>query len=235
MNILLVGIVVSIAFAGICFIATQNIISTLLIFTAFLVFFIFVARRQINKTQQKIHRYHECFQFINTYLISLNVKGSLSSALQSAYEVSDHDTKEIIDSIKELTEQEKLTYLSKYFKFDLYRLFVDTVFLWNEEGGDILKMSRYLVEQVRLKEEYLLTCQTISKSKTIEFVVLWAIALTILAALRFALSQFFSYISKTIFYQIAVAVTLLFALFSVYLLLIHINKLNLEGWKDDEK
>ena len=235
MNILLVGIVVSIAFAGICFIATQNIISTLLIFTAFLVFFIFVARRQINKTQQKIHRYHECFQFINTYLISLNVKGSLSSALQSAYEVSDHDTKEIIDSIKELTEQEKLTYLNKYFKFDLYRLFVDTVFLWNEEGGDILKMSRYLVEQVRLKEEYLLTCQTISKNKTIEFVVLWAIALTILAALRFALSQFFSYISKTIFYQIAVVVTLLFALFSVYLLLIRINKLNLEGWKDDEK
>ena len=158
MNVLLVGIVVSIAFAGICFIATQNIISSFLIFTAFLVFFIFVARRQINKTQQKIHRYHECFQFINTYIISLNVKGSLSSALQSAYEVSDADTKEIIDSIKELTEEEKLTYLNKYFKFDLYRLFVDTIFLWKEEGGDILKMSRYLVEQVRLKEEYLLTC-----------------------------------------------------------------------------
>ena len=235
MNVLLVGIVVSIAFAGICFIATQNIISSLLIFTAFLVFFIFVARRQINKTQQKIHRYHECFQFINTYTISLNVKGSLSSALQSAYEVSDADTKEIIDSIKELTEEEKLTYLNKYFKFDLYRLFVDTIFLWKEEGGDILKMSRYLVEQVRLKEEYLLTCQTINKSKTTEFVVLWAIALTILAALRFALSQFFSYISKTIFYQIAVVVTLLFALFSIYLLLLRINKLNLEGWKDDEK
>ena len=235
MNILLVGIVVSIASAGICFIATQNIISTALIFLAFLLFFIFVARRQIDKTQQKIHRYHECFQFVNTYIISLNVKGSLSSALQSAYEVSDSDTKEIIDSIKELTEEEKLTYLNKYFKFDLYRLFVDTVFLWNEQGGDILKMSRYLVEQVRLKEEYLITCQTISKNKTTEFIVLWAIALAILAALRFALSQFFSYISKTLFYQVAVVVTLLFVLFSIYLLLMRINKLSLEGWKDDEK
>ena len=235
MNILLVGIVVSIASAGICFIATQNIISTALIFVAFLLFFIFVARRQIDKTQQKIHRYHECFQFINTYIISLNVKGSLSSAMQSAYEVSDNGTKEIIDSIKELTEEEKLTYLNKYFKFDLYRLFVDTVFLWNEQGGDILKMSRYLVEQVRLKEEYLITCQTISKTKTTEFVVLWAIALAILSALRFALSQFFSYISKTIFYQVAVVVTLLFVLFSIYLLLMRINKLSLEGWKDDEK
>lgn len=233
MNILLVGIVVSFASAGICFIATQNIFSSLFILLAFLVFFIFVARRQINKTQQKIHRYHECFQFINSFIISLNVKGSLSSAMQSAYDISDSETKEIIDSIKELTEEEKLTYLNKYFKFDLYRLFTDTVFLWHEQGGDILKMSRYLVEQVRLKEEYLLTCQTISKNKIIEFVTLWGIALFILAALRFALSQFFSYISKTIFYQIAVVVTFLFVLFSIFLLLSRVNSLNLEGWKDE--
>ena len=235
MNLVLVGIVISLVFAGVTFIASQNIFSALAILLVFIAFFVLIARRLINNSQQKIHRYHECFQFINTYIISLNVKGSLSAALQSAYEVSDSDTKEIIDSIKELTEEEKLTYLNKYFKFDLYHLFVDTVFLWHEQGGDILKMSRYLVEQVRLKEEYLITCQTISKTKTTEFVVLWAIALAILAALRFALSQFFSYISKTIFYQVAVVVTLLFLLFSIYLLLLRVNKLNLEGWKDDEK
>ena len=63
-------------------------------------FFVFVAKKQIDKTQQKIQRYHECFQFINTFIISLNVKGSLSSAMQSAYEVSNDTTKEIIDSIK---------------------------------------------------------------------------------------------------------------------------------------
>lgn len=235
MNFIVVGAIVSIIFAGVCFIATQNVFSALLILAVFMAFFVFVAKKQIDKTQQKIHRYHECFQFINTFIISLNVKGSLSSAMQSAYEVSNETTKEIIDSIKELTEEERLTYLNKYFKFDLYRLFVDTIFLWNEEGGDILKMSRYLVEQVRLKEEYLLTCQSITKTKTIEFVVLWSIALVILMALRFALSQFFSYIAKTLIYQIAVVITLLFALFSIYLLLTRINSLNLEGWKDDEK
>lgn len=235
MNILFVGIVVSLAFAGICFIATQNIFSSLFIFAAFLAFFFLVARKQINKTQQKIHRYHSCFQFINSFLISLNVKGSLSSAMQSAYEITDKETKEIIDSIKELTEEEKLTYLNKYFRFDLYKLFVDTVFLWNEEGGDILKMSHYLIEQARLKEEYLITCQTISKTKTTEFIILWSISLAIMAALRFALSQFFSYIAKTIVYQVAIVVTLLFALFSIYILFVRINKLNLEGWKDEQK
>lgn len=235
MNFIALGIIVSFVFAGVTFIASQNIFSSLIILAVYTAFFVLIARRQINKNEQKIHRYHQCFQFINSYLISLNVKGSLNAAMESSYETADEGTKEIIDSIKELSEQEKLSYLTKYFKFDLYHLFVDTVSLWSEQGGDILKMSRHLVDQVRLKEEYLLTCESLNKSKTVEFVVLWAIALVILAALRFALSQFFDRISKTIIYQVAVVVVILFALFSIYILILRITNVNLEGWKDEEK
>ena len=155
--------------------------------------------------------------------------------MESAYNTADSSTKEIIDSIKELSEEEKLSYLIKYFKFDLYRLFVDTVSLWNEQGGDIIKMSHHLIDQVRIKEEYLLSCQSINKSKSVEFVVLWSIALMILAALRFALSQFFFRISQTIFYQVSIVITMLFALLSIYILLKRMTNLSLEGWKDDEK
>ena len=235
MNFIALGIIVSFVFAGVTFIASQNIFSSLIILAVYTAFFVLIARRQINKNEQKIHRYHQCFQFINSYLISLNVKGSLNAAMESSYETADEGTKEIIDSIKELSEQEKLSYLTKYFTFDLYHLFVDTVSLWSEQGGDILKMSHHLVDQVRLKEEYLLTCESLNKSKTVEFVVLWAIALVILAALRFALSQFFDHISKTIVYQVAVIVVILFALFSIYILILRITNVNLEGWKDEEK
>lgn len=235
MNIVVVGIIISLVFAGITYIATQNFFSMISIFLISIAFFVLIARRLINRNQQKIHRYHECFQFINNFIVALNVKGSLSAAISSAYETADVDTKEIIDSIQDLNEEEKLSYLTKYFKFDLYRLFVDLISLWNEQGGDILKMSRYLVAQVRLKEEYLLTCQSINKSKTLEFTVLWFISLMILTALRFALSQFFNRISQTLFYQIAVVVILLFALFSTYVLLKRSTNLYLEGWKDDEK
>ena len=235
MNIVVVGIIISLVFAGITYIATQNFFSMISIFLISIAFFVLIARRLINRNQQKIHRYHECFQFINNFIVALNVKGSLSAAISSAYETADVDTKEIIDSIQDLNEEEKLSYLTKYFKFDLYRLFVDLISLWNEQGGDILKMSRYLVAQVRLKEEYLLTCQSINKSKTLEFTVLWFISLMILTALRFALSQFFNRISQTLFYQIAVVVILLFAIFSTYVLLKRSTNLYLEGWKDDEK
>ena len=235
MNLVLVGIVVSLVFAGVTFIASQNIFSAIGVLILFFGFFVLIARRLVNNSQQKIHRYHECYQFINSFIISLNVKGSLSSALLSAYDTADSGTKEIIDSIKELNDEEKLSYLIKYFKFDLYRLFVDTISLWNEQGGDIIRMSHHLIEQVRLKEEYLLSCESINKSKSVEFVILWSIALLILAALRFALSQFFMKISQTIFYQVAIVVTMLFALVSIYILLKRITNLNLEGWKEDEK
>ena len=96
-------------------------------------------------------------------------------------------------------------------------------------------MSHHIIDQARYKEEYLLNCQTLNKSKTVEFVVLWSIALAILTALRFALSQFFLYIAKTIFYQIAVVVLLLFTLLSFFILLHRINNINLEGYQDAQK
>ena len=235
MNIVLVGIVVSLVFAGVTFIASQNIFSAIVVLIVFIAFFVLIARRLVNNSQQKVHRYHECYQFINSFIISLNVKGSLSSALQSSYDTADSGTREILDSIKELNDEEELSYLVKYFKFDLYHLFVDTVSLWNEQGGDIIKMSHHLIDQVRLKEEYLLACESINKSKSVEFIVLWGIALMILAALRFALSQFFTRISQTVFYQVAVVVTMLFALASIYILIKRLTNLKLEGWKEDEK
>ena len=235
MNSILVGIIVSLVLTGVSFITTQNIFLAIFTFLVSNVFFVLIVNKKIKKNQLKIHRYHQCFHFINSFIISLNVKGSMSAAIQSGYETTDEDTKALIDSIKELNEEEKIMYLSKYFKFDLYRLFVDTVNLWNEEGGDILKMSQYLINQVRLKEQYLITCETIHRQKTIEFVVLWTISLAILAALRFALSQFFERIRQTIFYQVAVTVIILFVLVSIYILVMRISKLDLEGWKDEEK
>lgn len=235
MNFLLTCVVISFAFTGLCFITSENVVSSLLIFLISIGFFVFIVRRQKDKYQEKTRRYHQCFRFINTYLVSLSIKGSLSYARESAFNVSDERVKEVVTSIKELSEEEQLSYLSKYFKFDLYRLFVDTVNLWNEQGGDILKMSERLLNKVRLKEEYLLRCESMHKSKVIEFTILWFISLMILASLRFALSSFYTRIIKMPFYQIAVVVIFLFVLVSIYILMARVTNVVLEGWKEDEK
>ena len=81
MNFVLVGIVVSFVLSGVNFIATQNIFSTLFIFLISLVFFVLIVKKQMAKNQLKIHRYHQCYQFINTFIVSLNIKGSMSAAI----------------------------------------------------------------------------------------------------------------------------------------------------------
>ena len=235
MNFLLIGGIVSLAFAGLIFIASENLVSTLSIFLITFLFFAFLIKRLIDKYQEKTRRYHQCYQFINSYLISLSIKGSLTAARESSYGTADSGTKEVIDSIKDLDEEEKLSYLCKYFKFDLYHLFLDTIKVWREQGGDILMMSQYLINQVRLKEEYLIHCESVHRSKLIEFFVLWGITLTILTSLRFALSQFYSRIIDATFFQVAVVVLFLFLLLSIYIMVSRIVNVTLEGWKDDEK
>ena len=223
MNFLLLGTFVSLAFGGLIYMASENIFVSIIIFLFSMVFFVFLVRRQIDKYREKTRRYHQCYQFINTYLVSLSIKGSMSAARESSYNTADASTKEILDSIKDFDENEKLSYLCKYFKFDLYRLFLDTVSLWNEQGGDILSMSQHLVNQVRLKEEYILFCESTHRT------------LLILISLRFALSQFFTHIVKTIFYQVSVVVIFLFLILSIYVMVKRITNITLEGWKDDEK
>lgn len=235
MNFLWIGLCVALVFAGLLFIATENFLNSLILFLVTIGFLFFVTRRQVDKYQEKTRRYHQCFQFINTYLVSLSIKGSLSYARESSYNIMDKSTKEVMDSIKDLDEQEQLSYLCKYFKFDLYHLFIDTVSLWNEQGGDILNMSQYLVNKVRLKEEYLLACQATHRSRLVEFVILWSITLLILVGLRFALSQFYAKVVKTTFYQIAILSIFLFIIVSIYIMVSRISNVTLEGWKDDEK
>ena len=114
-------------------------------------------------------------------------------------------------------------------------MFLDTIKVWREQGGDILMMSQYLINQVRLKEEYLIHCESVHRSKLIEFFVLWGITLTILTSLRFALSQFYTRIIHSTFFQVAVVVLFLFVLLSIYLMVGRITNVILEGYKDDEK
>ena len=235
MNFLLIGVLVSLAFAGLTFIASENIFSTISIFLITFIFLVFLIKRLLDKYQKKTRRYHQCYQFINSYLISLSIKGSLSAARESSYGTADKEVKEVMDSIKDLDEEEKLSYLCKYFKFDLYHLFLDTIKVWREQGGDILIMSQYLINQVRLKEEYLLHCESVHRSKLIEFFTLWGITLTILTSLRFALSQFYTRIIHALFFQVAVVVLFIFVLLSFYIMVTRITNVSLEGYKDDEK
>ena len=195
-----------------------------------LIYFSVFVNRKIKAKNIKIVRFHNCYKFVNNFLISLSIKGHVSGALASALETQNEETKSLVNSLDSNDPMGKIAYLKNYFKFDCYSLFIDLLILFNEEGGDIIKMSSNLLNQIRESEEYIINAERMNKSVLIEFTLLWTLSLAILAILKFTLDDFFTYIVKTSFYQIGVVCILSFALISIHVAIIKVTDMQIKGW-----
>ncbi|MCQ2086938.1 MAG: hypothetical protein MJZ37_02550 [Bacilli bacterium] len=227
---LLFGLIVSIAFFIVAFISTNNLISSAAVGGVTLLYFAIYATRVLKNKNEKITRFQDCYQFVNNFLISLSIKGHISGALATALESQNEETIDLINSLETDDPLEKVKYLKNYFKFDMYYLFVDLVTLHTEEGGDIIKMSNNLLNQIRQNEEFLVNVERMNKNSIVEFTILWAFALSILAILKFALSDFFVHIVKNNFYQMSVIFVFAFALLSIHIAIRKVVDIDIKGW-----
>ena len=142
--------------------------------------------------------------------------------------------KEYMDGIADLKPQEKLIYLNKYFRFQIYRLFTDIVLLWVEEGGNILEMSTHITNSSRECEEYLAFAESINRRKTLEVAILWLFSLAIIIALRIALTDFYDGLIKQPIFLVSVCLLMLIVLLSAFLLVRRITKIEIKGIENDE-
>ena len=234
-SFLLIGIFLSIILGLSSFVASNNFIVGIVILLLCILYFLFFANKMFKKYQTKIKRFHQCYHFINSFITSLSVNASLTSAYDSAVQNISLESFNEIENIDSLKDIDKLEHLGKYFRFNVYSLFLDLIHIYEEQGGDILKMSHYLLNELRLVEEYLSESEIITKKKLIEFIILWILTIGIMVFLRFVLSYFFDMITKHIFYPIGIGVICLFCLLSIHLAITRITKIEIKGWNDDEK
>lgn len=230
-----IGIILSAIFAFICYFATENIIVSFALFALTLLYFVLVIQRRFKKYFKMITRFHNCYYFINNFIVSLSVKESISGAFASGSESLGQDFKEELEGIQDLTENEKIIYLKRFFPFHLYSLFTDLIVLWCEQGGDILAMSNYLSNECRETEEYIIFCQSENRKIIVEFSLLWAFSLLILSILRLVLADFYHSITRQVFYPYAVLGIFLILLFSIELLTKRMTKIEIRGWNYGEK
>ena len=234
-QIIIIGIVLSIIL-GLCgFIASNNFIVGIVILVLSILYFIFLARPIYSRYQTKINRFHQCYHFINTFIVSLSIRGSIVSALDSSLEIMPSEFHKDIENIETFTVEEKFEYINKYFRFHVFSLFLDLIHIYEEQGGNILEMSSHLLDEIRLIEEYIVTSQSISKKKNGEFIILWLLTLGIMVFMRFALSEFFITISSQIFYPIGIFAILFFCLVTIHMAVIKMTNLKIKGWNDHEK
>lgn len=234
-NVLIIGIIISIILALSGFVASNNFIVGIVVLIFSILYFLLIFKRKYEKYTAKMARFDECYHFINTFIVTLSIKNSLSSALEACLDIASDNFKKNVENIETFNLKDKLDYIHKYFRFDVFSLFIDLVNIYEEEGGDILMMSHYLLEETRQIEEYISTCKSISKKRVVEFAILWILSLGIMVFLRFVLSSFFTSISHQIFYIIGIGAICIFCLVTIHIALLKMTNLKIGGWNDNEK
>lgn len=226
------GFVISLFLAFVSYFATSNLFIGGGVFVVAIVFLIILFNKALKQYLCKSQRLHECYLFVNNFLISLSIKQSLNAAFETTDISISDEYKEFADSVNDLRPEEKLLYLQKYFSFHIFRLFTDIVFLWLEQGGRILEMSSYVSNEIREIEEYLTYCRSINKRRAIEIGILWFFSLVIVVALRLALQDLYANLTKNMIFVISVVAFMMVVLFSIFLLVNRVTKLEIRGLED---
>lgn len=234
-NKYIIFITIALLAGTVSYIALDNLFITLGIFAMYLIAGIALFVPLLNRHEKKTKRFHECYHFINNFVISLSIKKSIKGALETTVNSMPSEFIEMYESLDDISDREKLNYLSTYFNFNVYRIFLQIVDLWEEDGGDILRMSKYLIGEIRNNEEYISKADSMSSHKYVEIGVLWLFCMMIVVILRFSLSDFYSNIKKQLIYIISIAALFLFVLLTIYLLIHKATKLKIKEYQHEEK
>ena len=187
----------------------------------FLGYLIFAYKFFIEKYKKDLSKMHECYLFINNFIISLSVQNSFKEAYEKATFNSTGYYKEILKNIEHLSIKERIEYLKEYFDFDLYFHFINILNLYEEQGGNILDLSKSLLEENMRSENALNESISIARNKLLEFSILWIITYTVLGLSRFALDNFFYLISSILVYKIMIVCFFVLVLVSIHFLIIN--------------
>lgn len=233
-NFFLLSFIVSLIFTFIGYISTNDYIIASLIFIISISYSIFRLRIILNKYFKRVRNYHLCYLFMNNLLISILVIKNVEMGCESAIESIDKKIFNEVGDLSNLTSFEKSKYLSKVFSLKVYDTFLSILDIYIENGGDILNMSSYIMNQIQSIEGYLITTENYIKRKAVEFAILWLFSLAILVFLRFALNNFFPYLIKSPLYVWGIFIIFVFIIFSIELFVQRMIKIDFKKECTDE-
>ena len=128
------------------------------------------------------------------------------------------------NEIENKTIIERLVFLRQYFNLAIYKMFLNIVNLYQDQGGNILTLSDSLMKECTRVEKSMQESASISNKHLVEFAILWLLSIFILVFLRFALSDFYlKMLSSVIFVVLVTIYYLLFLVASFLFILKYVN------------
>ena len=198
-------------FLGIlCYFSIINIIFSVVIFVIFVAdYFIFMRKKFIHYFSL-IERVHTSYHFINSFVISLSVKDSLEDAYQNGIRINNARLNAETKELNEMPVIERVRYLYGYFNLSIYKVFLNVLDLYQDQGGNILNMADNLLSECTRTEKTLNETLSIGYKHLTEFLILWLMSFAILLFMRFSIKEFYLMMLKN-----ALVVPLIFIFFII--------------------
>jgi hypothetical protein len=173
-----------------------------------------------TRHDEKERKRHECYQFLNTFVISLSVSQSGEKALEAASLDMKGEEKEVFEAITSLSLEERLSYMSRYFENNSYQMFLSIFRLFESQGGDVLQLAEPLLKEITWQEENGNALEKIRRRNLVQFAALWGMSYLVLAFTRYGLSNFYGLLSKSlpylatemVYFAVALVAFVIFAL-----------------------
>lgn len=197
---------------GIAYLVTESFYFLAAVFLLFFCAFFFVISPMIHRFLVRHRKRHESYGFINSFIVTLSVTASLEKAYASAFEGTEGEEKDILLSLEEYPVIQRVEYLASYFHSSLFDMFLSVLHIYLEQGGDILALSSLLLEEATRVEDAGNQIRKESLGVFVQYLLLWLMALAVLAFLRFGLANFYGSLVKSPLFLASIGVFFLYLL-----------------------
>lgn len=211
------AVLTSLLVAVVCYIVIFNIFISVALFIVFVAFYFLLLRKKFKNYLMQIERVHACYYFVNSFVITMSVKESYDEAFQSATRISNKHLTETINELNELNTIDKIKYLRNYFNLGIYKMFLNVLDLYQDQGGNILNMSENLIRECTRTEKTLSETLSIGYKHFIEFISLWLLSFAILLFIRFGIKDFYNQMVANSFFTPLIICYFLIFLLSAFL------------------
>ena len=187
----IVFIILGVFLGILCYFSTKNLIFSILILVIFVVDYFILMRKKFTRYFSLIERVHTSYHFINSFIISLSVKDSLEDAYQNGIRINNARLNAETKELNEMPVLERVKYLYGYFNLSIYKVFLNVLDLYQDQGGNILNMSDNLLRECTRTEKTLSDTLSIGYKHLTEFIILWLMSFAILLFMRFSIEEFY--------------------------------------------
>lgn len=186
----------------------------------------------VTEYQTKGRKRNECYRFVNAYLICLSATQSWERSFGAGCEGIEGEFAERVNDIGNLEAKQRTEYLASYFESPLYQMFLSILSLYQDQGGDVLALSGSLLEELTRVEQNARGMEKEGRKNLVQYLILWAMAIVVVAFLRVGLNNFYSLAKGEMVYVLSIGVFFAFLLGSVvfYVAAYTGEKIRLPAW-----